>query len=170
MFIPKCMHINSQNTRLNTRFYKLWYDIIYLTYFAIKFNIRRYWIFKFKINFNLDFSGSKIKFLEKGIQLLREGIRILKTVFGCQRGTFGYVEYKTWAAGIEGIRIPKEGIRMLKIVSRCWRKAFRYAREWVSRCEKEVSEYVKGHPDTRKRYPDTLQLKLKNRERTTIKT
>ena len=30
------------NVLKNTRFYKLWHDIIYLTYSGFKFNIRRY--------------------------------------------------------------------------------------------------------------------------------
>ena len=40
----------------------------------------------------------------------------------------------------------------------------------ASECLKEASEYVEGHPDTRKSYLDMLQLKLENSDKTTTKT
>ena len=43
--------------------------------------------------------------------MLREGIQLLKIVFGCPRRAFGYTGYKAWAARAEGIRIPRKAFR-----------------------------------------------------------
>ena len=72
--------------------------------------------------------------------MFREGIRMLKVVFGCPKGASEYVEYKAWAAGgrVSGyqgrysnaknrIRMPKEGIRILREAIRIRKRASGYS-------------------------------------------
>ena len=76
----------------------------------------------------IKLAGMILEFLEWGIRMLREGIWMLKCVFGCSREAFGYARYNAWAAEVEGIRIPKDGIQMPKIAFGCPRGAFGYTK------------------------------------------